>query len=102
MKQFAKLNVQDRKLSLIQDALSEALNPLLKLPLNDSNLLHGIKLVAGTNTIAHGLNRVLIGWIVVRKNTNETIYDDQDKNPLPGVNLTLVSSGDSTVSLVVF
>lgn len=102
MKKFPKLNVTERSLSLIQDNLASAIDPLLKLPLSDSNLLEGIVLESGTNLINHKLGRPLRGWVVVRKNADESIYDDQENNALPAQKLSLVSSGDVTVDLIVF
>lgn len=102
MKQFPKLNVDDRKLSQIQDNLSDAINPLLRLPLSDSNFLEDIDLVVGSNKINHGLGRELLGWLVVRRDTDDSIYDTQVSNPTPQLTLVLVSSGSVTVSMVVF
>lgn len=102
MKEFPKIYTQDRELNMIQDAIVNALDPLLVLPLSQSNLLEDIELDTGTNTINHGLGRPLVGWFIVRKNANETVYDDQDNNSMTDRTLLLISSGAVTVSLMVF
>lgn len=102
MKQFPSIQTDDRNVSLIQDFLTGAVNPLLALPLSNSNFLQGIHLTTGLNTINHGLGRTLQGWIISRLDANVTIYDDQDSNSMPTKTLDLIASGACTVSLNVF
>ena len=102
MKKFNKLNVTDRKLNQIQDSIVDALDPLLALPLSNSNLIQNQALVSGANIVNHGLQRNLIGWFITRKNADQSVYDTQDTNPTPELTLTLVSSGTVNVDLIVF
>lgn len=102
MKQFPKIYSPNREVSQIQDAIVDAIDPLLALPLSDSNFLENVDLTTGSNIVSHGLGRDLRGWIVVRKDADESIYDTQDSNSLPALTLMLVSSGAVTVSLIVF
>jgi len=102
LKSFPKLNVTDRKLNQIQDNLSGALNPLLNLPLNDSNFLEELTVIIGSNILSHGLGRNLRGWVVVRNDSDVTFYDTQKDNPLPEKSLWLVASGPAKISLIVF
>lgn len=102
MKQFGKIYIEDRKISMIQDNLANAINPLLSLPLSSSNLIPGVELESGNNTINHGLGRNLIGWIITRKDANEDIFDNQDSNTTPALTLILNSSGDVRVDIIVF
>lgn len=108
MKQFPTIQINSddditsRTVNMLQDRIVTAINPLLNLPLSTSNLLQGISLITGQNSINHGLNRPLVGWFVTRKDADESIYDAQDSNPLPSKTLLLVSSGDVGIDLIVF
>lgn len=78
------------------------LNPVVSNPIVGGNLLQGVALTTGVNTINHGLGDKLQGYIVVMKNANITIYDSQSTNPRPQLTLVLNASGPATVSLYVF
>ncbi len=78
------------------------LNPLLSNPLVNGQVLSGIKVVSGSNTINHGLGRDLQGYLVVMNNASVTFYDSQSTNQMPQLTLVLVASGAATISLYVF
>ncbi len=102
MKQFVKTQVDDRALMAMQDSIAENLNPLLRLPLNNMNLLQGVDLVSGANVIDHKLGRKLLGWFYTRSDAGVTIYDAQSTNATPALTLVLMSSGTVKVDLIVF
>lgn len=102
MKKFPHIQSDSREVNMLQDNIINALNPLLSLPLSDSNLIRGVELLTGSNSINHGLGRPLIGWILTRKDADENVYDNQSNNPLPERTLLLVSTGDVSVDVMVF
>jgi hypothetical protein len=79
-----------------------SLNPVLANPLIGGQILDGIVLVSGDNTINHGLNAKLQGYIIVLNNSAVTFYDKQSTNQRPELTLILNSSGAATISLWVF
>lgn len=93
---------QKLPLELMQTAWATALNPLIDAPLASSNLLEGVQLVIGANSVNHKLQRKLRGWSIVRINGVSSIYDTQDSNQLPDLTLALNSSAAVTVSILVF
>ena len=99
---FQLVQTTDRNVNQLQQSIAQAVNPLLLNPVTQGNLLTGISLIAGTNTINHGLNTILQGWIVVGINGVASIYDTQSSNPAPGKTLILVSNAAVTVNLYVF
>lgn len=101
MKEFKRLNVQSTDLNRVQDNVEEVLRSL-RTPLSDSLLLTDIALNSGDNTIAHKLNRVLQGWIVVSRSSSAVIYDKQSTNTLKNRFLILNASSAVVVSLIVF
>jgi hypothetical protein len=65
-------------------------------------LLTNQVLTPGANSINHGLNRTLVGWILTRVRAASTIYDTQDTNTTPKMTLDLNSSAAVTVDIYVF
>ena len=98
----SKIQHDDIRINLIQDRILEALNNVLALPIIDSDLIQGIAVVSGANTINHKLGRKLRGWIPTRNSASITLYDTQATNPLPDKTLQLVASGSATIDLMVF
>ena len=78
------------------------INPIIKNPSNNRNILKNVKLIAGTNVINHGLGAPLQGWNPIRIRAAATFYDQQDQNQMPDLTLVLVSSADVTIDLEVF
>lgn len=99
---FAILNTPDQSLQLIQQNLVRVLNPVFSTPNLGGNLLTGITLKIGDNSINHGLGRNLNGWQIVRQRAHASISDDQDNNKTPALTLTLNSTDPVTVDLYVF
>lgn len=118
---IATVQSDDRNANQSQSNILTTLNNLLRtnalisgsLLTNSSSLVgnaantDGIPLVAGDNTINHGLGRALIGWIVVRSSAAATIYDKQSTNIVngqsqAGLTLILNASAPTTVYLYVF
>ncbi len=89
-------------LQTLQTTWAADLNPLLKNPLNNSNLINSIVLVNGSNTINHQLGRKLQGWMVVGQNASATFYDSQASNATPNLTLILNASGAVKINLIVF
>jgi hypothetical protein len=92
----------DQAFELLQKKWASILNPLIENPGNQANILSGIKLVSGTNTINHLLGRKLQGYRIILKSASASIYDKQLTNQTPDITLQLVSDAAVTVSLEVF
>jgi hypothetical protein len=87
---------------LVETRWKSQLDPVIACPLVNGQLLSGVALVSGYNTVNHGLGRKLQGYIVVLSGAAETFFDNQDNNASPQLTLILHSSGPTTVSLWVF
>lgn len=96
------INSDDRVLNMLQDSWSGLLDPVLKNPLVQGRLMTNVTLASGSNTINHLLARKLQGWIIVGRNTADTVYDAQASNSMQDKTLILVASGAITVNLWVF
>lgn len=81
---------------------ASTINPVLSNPIVGGNLLQNVAVTTGANTINHGLNDRLQGYIVVMNNAAATFYDSQKTNPRPDLTLVLNASGAAIISLYVF
>lgn len=102
MPKLQRIQTADRVLNMIQDNVSNILDPYSSKEIVQGQVLQSLVLNAGVNIIAHKLNRKLIGWFVVRQRSAATIYDTQDAQSQPTLFLSLVSSAGVTVDLYVF
>lgn len=93
---------QQQPLALMQTSWAAQLDPLLVCPLTKGQLLQGIELSIGANSVNHKLGRKLIGWFVVGIDGVAAIYDTQASNQMPQFTLQLVSDAEVTVNLWVF
>lgn len=88
---------------MLQTAWASQLDPVLRSPLSNGNLLKNVVLSSGVNKVDHKLGRKLQGWVVVRmRNLAASIYDEQDTSTTPALTLTLISSSAVTIDLLVF
>lgn len=101
-KSIAKTQTPDRLINRLQDSIELALNPLLQNVLAVGNLVQGVSLAIGSNTINHGLGQALTGWMITRLNGGASIYDTQSTNPQPAQTLILVSDAAVVVDVYCF
>lgn len=92
----------DQSLQLMQSNWATQLNPLLRNPLSNGQVLQSVVLASGDNTINHKLGRKLQGWCIVRQRASASIYDKQDSNLFPELTLVLNASAAVTVDIYVF
>jgi hypothetical protein len=102
MANLSKVQSDSRELNQFQDKLLAALNPVLKKPIISGTLITKQSLIAGSNTINHGLNRELQGWIIVRQRGQAQVWDTQDDNANPNSTLILNADTNVMVDLYVF
>lgn len=86
----------------MQTLWASLINPVINRAQNNSVIIEKLSLASGDNTIPHTLNRALRGWNIVRIRAAATIYDKQDSNGNPTVNLVLNASTAVTIDLEVF
>lgn len=108
---IAQQRVGDRNLNLAQERILRAINDVTRNPVINgviaTQTVSGAQttefdLESGDNTINHGLNRELIGYLIIGKSAAVDIYDKQATNTQKNRTLILNSSGAVTVKLYVF
>lgn len=94
------IQLDDYKSQQAQQLLNQAVNELREIPLLSGRLIENVGLVSGNNDIAHKLNRVYRGYLIIKCNAPVTIYDVAQIND--DRVLRLNCSATATVSLWVF
>lgn len=100
---FRKVRVNDSGLTKVQDSLATVFGAVLAKEIIDGNLLENVALVSGsTNLVEHKLGKPVSGYIVVKRNSNQAVWDSEGSNTKKNNYLQLEASGSVTVSLWVF
>lgn len=102
---LTKFHTNIKELALLMTSWPSLIDPVLQDPTNNGILLNGannagIALAASKPlAINHLLSRMQQGWIVVDNSANSVVWRTQ---PFNDKTLTLESSADTTVKLLVF
>lgn len=100
---FRTQKLSDRVLQDLQAAIFAVLDPLVRLvPLNHGRLISSVVLSTTPVNVEHKLGRPLIGWLVVRKNADARVWEDQATTVDGSKFLRLDASAAVTVTLWVF
>ena len=108
MKKFKKLFIpadfpMARVFNTAQDHVESVINPVLDVAIIDGVILEDIDLVSGSFTsIEHKLGRKPRGYLIIRKSTAQTVYEDAGDYDNRKLFLKLRASGSVTVNLWVF
>lgn len=92
------IQLDEYKAQQAQQLLNQAVNEIISVPVLNGRLLENVQLASGSNDVEHKLNRVPVGYIIVRRSANQNLHDTSLNNRT----LTLNASGAVTVSLWVF
>lgn len=92
----------DRNINQLQQNIIPVIKQICQNQILQGQILTNQSLIAGSNTIVHGLNRVLQGWICVRVRASATIFDTQNSNPSPSSTLLLTTDNPVVVDILVF
>lgn len=101
-KPYRRVQSDDRVVNQIQDNLQDVLNDLVKTQILNNLIIKNVELASGTNTVNHKLGRKPQGYIIIRKDSNVSIWDNQTTNTTIERTLELQSSGTCNVDILVF
>jgi len=97
---FKSLSTKDKVLDRVQNNIEIFSDSVIKNPLLDGMLLEDIALTTTETQVNHKLGRVPNGWIIVKKNAAQDVYESG--TTLTDRFLSLTAAGTVTVSLWVF
>lgn len=100
METFKQIHTGDGDLNRVQDNITQFSTPISKLLLLDGVLLEDVALTSSETQVPHKLNRAPNGWIIVKKNAAQDVYESG--TDVQNRFLSLTASGTVTVSLWIF
>jgi len=86
----------------VQDSVAEVFNSISKAPMLDTKLVTNVVVGTTATPIDHGLGRPLLGWIVVDRTINASVWRSPTASAAPNKLLMLVASSSVTISILVF
>lgn len=103
LKNFERVSVTDPQINEIQYRLETVFRPITDSVIVDGTMIEDIELSSGVSTkIAHKLGRTVKGWIVIRKNAAQHVYDENSGQTDLDTYLHLKAGGNVTISIWVF
>ena len=100
---FSKIGFSDEQLGRLESNIELAFAPIFTKEVLDGRLIKDIPLITGvTNKVEHGLQRDVLGYIVVKKGVNTVGWDGEATNTMKSSFLNLLCGANVTVSLWVF
>lgn len=100
---FQKLRTGIDVVDQVIEKLFTSLSTIFNKQIIDGKFLEDVLITTGaTRSIAHGLQRPVVGYIVVKRSANSQIWDSESTNTKKDIFLNLNSSATVTISLWVF
>ena len=99
---FRKIINGDRAQTQLQTNIEQAVADVIKTPLLNGRLISNVALTVGETKIEHKLGRIPTGYLIIKKSTSATVYDNLSTEVRADLYLPLVASADCLVSVWVF
>jgi len=82
--------------------IATALNPLFQLPFASGNRVQDLDITTADTIVDHGLEQKPEGWIVLKQNAAQVIYESATVNDFPETTVILKAGGTVTADLFFF
>lgn len=99
---FKKIGQRLPDVARFQDNVEQTFLSLTNKAIIDGVLIDNVNLTTSASDIAHGLGKPVTGYIVIKRNANAVVYDNEQTNTKRDRFLNLQASATVTVSLWVF
>ena len=86
----------------VQGYIATALNPLFQLPFASGNRVQDQEITTADTVVDHGLNQAPEGWIILKQNAAQVIYESATENDFPKTTVILKAGGTVTCDLFFF
>lgn len=97
---FKRIHSTNQEIQLLQSALADTLQSITSHPLLGGQLIPGVPVKAGANTISHGLGRNYVSWAWMNPNAFMSLA--YGKSPDPSKFLVVNASVPGVVDIYVF
>ena len=99
---FTQLSTGTPAVDQVQGYIATALNPLFQLPFASGNRVQDIEITTADTIVDHGLEQVPDGWIILKQNAAQVIYESATVNDFPETTIIMKAGGTVTADLFFF
>ena len=99
---FTQLSTGNASVDQVQGYIATALNPLLQLPFASGNRVQDQDLSTSDTIVDHGLEQAPEGWIILKQDAAQVIYESATVNDFPETTVILKAGGAVTADLFFF
>ena len=99
---FTQLSTGSAPVDQVQGYIATALNPLFQLPFASGNRVQDVEITTSDTIVDHGLEQAPEGWIILKQNAAQIIYESATVNDFPGTTVILKAGGTVTADLFFF
>ena len=82
--------------------IATAIHPLFQLPFASGNRVQDVEITTSDTIVDHGLEQAPEGWIVLKQNAAQVIYESATANDFPQNTMILKAGGTVTADLFFF
>ena len=99
---FTQLSTGSAPVDQVQGYIATALNPLFQLPFASGNRVQDQEITTADTIVDHGLEQAPEGWIILKQNAAQVIYESATVNDFPETTVILKAGGTVTADLFFF
>ena len=99
---FTQLSTGNEATDQVQGYIATALHPLFQLPFASGNRVQDQEITTADTIVDHGLEQAPEGWIILKQNAAQVIYESTTVNNFPETTVILKAGGTVTCDLFFF
>ena len=99
---FTQLSTGNASIDQVQGYIATAINPLFQLPFASGNRVQDQDLSTADTIVDHGLEQKPEGWIILKQDAAQVIYESATVNDFPETTVILKAGGTVTADLFFF
>ena len=99
---FTQLTTGNAATDQVQGYIATALNPLFQLPFASGNRVQDVDITTADTIVDHGLEQAPEGWIILKQNAAQVIYESATVNDFPATTVILKAGGTVQADLFFF
>jgi hypothetical protein len=99
---FTQLSTGSAPVDQQMGYIATALNPLFQLPFASGNRVQDLDITTADTIVDHGLEQAPEGWIVLKQDAAQVIYESATANDFPETTIIMKAGGAVTADLFFF
>tara|TARA_R110000764_G_scaffold44250_1_gene99631 strand:+ start:249 stop:563 length:315 start_codon:yes stop_codon:yes gene_type:complete len=99
---FTQLSTGNAATDQVQGYIATALNPLFQLPFASGNRVQDVDITTADTIVDHGLEQTPEGWIILKQDAAQVIYESATVNDFPATTVILKAGGTVTADIFFF